>query len=153
MRHPPSVAPALSRQSARRPTGRAHRRGATAVEFAVVAPLFFMMILAMIELARGVMVVHQLADVARVGCRAAAVEGQSTAGVQTRTSNYLNAIGIRNATTTVKVNGNAVDATTAQSQDEITVVVSAPVSGFTWLPGGRYLTGSSVAGEVTLRRE
>jgi Flp pilus assembly protein TadG len=133
--------------------GRAPRRGATAVEFAVVAPLFFMMILGMIELARGVMVVHQLADVARVGCRAAVIEGKSTAGVQARANTYLDGIGIRNATITVKVNGNTVDASTTQSQDEVTVVVSAPVSGFTWLPGARYLTGSSVAGEVTLRRE
>lgn len=139
--------------AASRTTRAPSRRGAAAVEFAVVAPLFFLIVLAMIELSRGIMVAHQLSDAARIGCRAAAVEGQATAGVQTRVNHYLDAVGIRNATVTVQVKGSQADASTAKSDDVITVAVSAPVSGFSWLPFTRYLTGSGVGGEVTLRRE
>jgi hypothetical protein len=35
---------------------------------------------------------------------------------------------------------------------EITVVVSIPVSSFTWLPNGGFLSGS-LTGQFTMRRE
>src|SRR5579884_3784762 len=45
------------------------RRGATAVEFALVAPVFFMFILGLIELGRGMMVQSLLENAARAGVR------------------------------------------------------------------------------------
>ena len=45
------------------------RRAATAVEFAVVAPVFFLFVLGFIELGRGYMVQHLMTNAARQGCR------------------------------------------------------------------------------------
>jgi Flp pilus assembly protein TadG len=128
------------------------RSGANVVEFAVVAPVFLMLIIGIIELGRGIMVNHQLGDAARLGCRAAVIEGKSTSAVTSTVTNYLTSMGLSGSTVTVKVNGSGADASSAQANDDVTVQVSLPVSGFTWVPGARYLAGS-VAGEVTLRRE
>ncbi|HEV3443576.1 MAG TPA: TadE family protein, partial [Gemmataceae bacterium] len=45
------------------------RRGVSSVEFAFVAPIFFLMLLGLIELSRGLMVKHMLLNAARQGCR------------------------------------------------------------------------------------
>jgi len=134
--------------SCRRPT----RTGSTTVEFAVVGGVFFLVVFAIFELGRGVMVLHQLANAARIGCRAAVVEGTSDSAVRQAVDNNLRAAGISGAAVTVQVNDAAGSADNAQSGDEITVAVSVPVSKVTWLPGGRYLQGT-LAGQYTLRRE
>src|SRR4051794_25542631 len=54
-----------------RPSGR--RRGATAVEFAVVAPVMFALVLGIVEVGRAFMVQHLLTDVARDSARYAVV--------------------------------------------------------------------------------
>ena len=38
------------------------------------------------------------------------------------------------------------------TKDEVTVIVTVPVGSITWLPGGKFLTGT-LAGRYTLRRE
>jgi hypothetical protein len=55
----------------------------------------------------------------------------------------------------VSVNDAPVDTVEAQSMPaytEITVVVSIPVSSFTWLPNGGFLSGN-LTGQFTMRRE
>src|SRR5580704_17318763 len=59
------------------------RWGATTVEMAVVAPVVFLIILGIIEAARGIMVVHLLNNAAQAGCRTGIIEGKSTAAIQT----------------------------------------------------------------------
>ena len=128
------------------------RSGANTVEFAVIAPVFFMFILGLIEVGRGIMVVHLLTNAARVGARTGVIEGTSTAQIKTAVVNSLNQQGIASETTTVQVNDGSADASTANAGDEITVKVSVPVSQVTWLPGGQYLSGN-ISGQFTLRRE
>jgi hypothetical protein len=53
---------------------------------------------------------------------------------------------------TVQVNNAAADCATAQAGDEITVIVSVPVSSVTWVPGGTFLPGTLNA-QYTLLRE
>jgi Flp pilus assembly protein TadG len=145
----PSTEPALSRQ----PTGtHAARRGAALVEFAVVAPVMFMMILAMIELGRGFMVSHLLTNAARRGCRVGVVEGKSNADIVAAVATALNPVGINSDAVTVQVNDNSGDVANAQPGDELTVVVSVPTSSVSWVPFLRYLP-SSLSGQYTLRRE
>ena len=86
------------------------RRGTAVVEFAVVAPILFLIILGMIEMARGYMVEHLLTNGARIGARAAIIEGTSSSGIETAVTNYLDDSGITGATVTVQVNGPAPDA-------------------------------------------
>jgi hypothetical protein len=51
------------------------RRGAAVVEFAVIAPLFFMMVFGIIEFGRALMVQQILTNASREGARRAIVEG------------------------------------------------------------------------------
>jgi hypothetical protein len=59
---------------------------------------------------------------------------------------------VQGASTTVQVNGVVADASTAKSNDDITVIVSAPVDNLTWVPVSKYLHGS-ISGQYTLRKE
>lgn len=141
-RGPRSVVPSAGRK----------RHGAAVVEFAFVAPLFFMVVLGIIELARGYMAVHLLTNAARIGCRTGVVPGTSTNAIQTAVNNNLTAVGISGATTTVQVNGVTVEAANAVAEDRITVILSVPVNQVTWVPGGTYLSGN-LSGRFTMRRE
>lgn len=80
---------------------RSNRRGAAAVEFAIVAPLFFLLILCIIEFGRLMMVEEILVNAARTGARTAIVPGQTDANVTTAVSNYLSAAGISGYTATL----------------------------------------------------
>ena len=70
------------------------RRGAAMVEFAVVAPFFFMFVFGIIELARGLMVSQLLINASRNGCRTAIVGGQTTTSVQSSVKTELGKYGL-----------------------------------------------------------
>ena len=134
------------------PARRKPRRGAAAVEFAIVAPVLFAVVLGIIEVGRGLMVIHLLNNAARAGCRVGVIEGKATSDITTAVTNVLSAQGVTAEGVTVQVNDGSADASTAQSGDEITVLVSIPASKVTWVPGGSYLRGN-LSGQYTLRRE
>lgn len=128
------------------------RRGAAAVEFALVSMVFFGTILGIVEISRAIMVTHLLTDAARQGCRVGIIEGKSSSNITSVTISALTAQGINGETATVQVNDNTVDASTANAADEITVLVSVPVSNVLWLPFTKWVT-SSLYGKYTMRRE
>jgi Flp pilus assembly protein TadG len=72
-----------------RPAGR--RRGVSLVEFAVVAPVFFLVLLGILEYARFLFVVQMLNNAAREGARYAAVNTTSvtTSNIQNYVDNYM----------------------------------------------------------------
>jgi Flp pilus assembly protein TadG len=128
------------------------RSGANTVEFALIATAFFTFVLGLTEVGRGIMITHLLTNAARVGCRTGIIENTTTAQIQTAVTNSLSTQGISGQSTSVQVNDNSADASTAQPGDEITVTVTVPASKVTWLPGGQYLKGN-LSGHFTLRRE
>ena len=138
----------------RHSTGRRRpsRRGASAVEFAVVAPALFAVVLGIIEVGRGLMAIHMLNNAARAGCRVGVIEGKATSDINTAVTTLLSAQGMTAEGVTVQVNDGSADASTAQAGDEITVIVSIPASKVTWVPGASHLSGS-LSGQYTLRRE
>src|SRR5262245_45885006 len=128
------------------------RAGATTVEFGIVVSIFFVFVLGLVEVGRGFMASHLLANAARVGCRQGILQNQSTATITSAVNGLLSTQGIQGATTTVQVNGTVADASTAMSNDDITVIVSAPVANLTWVPITRFLSGN-LSGTYTLRKE
>jgi len=124
------------------PIRKSGRRAAAAVEFAVVGLFFFPLLLGIFEIGRGFMVGHILAVASARGCRTGVVEGRSNVDVNATVNATLGEAGLTGAKTTVQVNNVTADASTANAGDEITVIVSIPVSSFTWVPGGRYLSGN-----------
>lgn len=150
------------------------RPGATALEFAVVAPVLFALVFGIIELGRVLMVMHLLSDVSRDSVRYAVVtEGtdQATSNIQNYASARLAAYGIRKVkTTAVNVNDSSstdISASTGPSQQtgtsnfgkyskgsEITVKVQVNFSDVTWLPFADYVSsGAVLSGQYTLRRD
>jgi Flp pilus assembly protein TadG len=137
--------------------GRTHRagkrRGAAVVEFAIVAPiLFLVVILPTFEFGRGLMVAELVTNAARAGCRVGILPGNTNSTVTTSVANALSSQGISSITTTVKVNGTVADVNTAAVGDTIMVTVSVPYNANSWIPG-RFLAGTNISGTQTMRRE
>ena len=130
-------------------TCRRHRRGAAAVEFAVVAPVFVLLVFGMIEFGRMVMVQQMLTNAAREGARLGVIEGNTTADVQNRVDDYLEAANITGATVTV----TTLPPSGTDTGDRISVTVSIPFGQVSWLPTPMYLGGESLASTAIMRAE
>jgi len=126
-----------------------HRRGAAMVEFAVVVPVFLLLVFGMIEYGRMVMVQQILTNAAREGARVGVLDGSTQTKVNTAVSNYLTAAGISNSTTTVSPNPPSSAAATAP----VTVTVSVNFNDVSWLPSPFYLGGKTISYSAPMRRE
>lgn len=130
---------------------RKQRQGAAAVEFAVVAPVFFLLVFGMIEYGRMVMVQQIIVNSAREGCRAAVLDGSTTAGVKTQAITAMAAGNITITTTNVTVSPDP--PSNAAFGDPVTVTVTVPFNQVSWLPSPMYLGGKSMTASTTMRRE
>jgi Flp pilus assembly protein TadG len=119
------------------------------VEFAVVAPVFFLLVFAMIEFGRMVMVQQILTNAAREGARVGVLDGSTESKVDTAVNNYLTAAGISNSTITVSPNPPS----SATSSGAVTVTVSVPFNSVSWLPSPLYLGGKTMSFSAVMRRE
>ena len=84
---PPADAPKRTRNRSRR-SGARRRRGAAVAEFAIVAPVFFLMVVGFIEFGRALMVQQVLVNAARVGARQAITTSASTSSVESAVADY-----------------------------------------------------------------
>jgi Flp pilus assembly protein TadG len=128
---------------------RKKRLAAAAVEFAVVAPVFLLLVFGMIEYGRMVMVYQVLTNASREGARASVLDGATTSSVNTTVTNYLTDAFISGATVTVSPNPPS----GAQYGDPVTVTVSIPFSQVSWLPSPMYLGSRTLASTTVMRRE
>jgi len=128
---------------------RIQRRGAAAVEFAIVAPLFFLLVMGMIEYGRMVMVQQVITNASREGARRAVLDGATTAAVQSTVTNYMTSAKITSPTVTVTPNPPS----GAASGSPITVTVSIPFSQVSWLPTPMYLGAKTLTATTVMRRE
>ena len=130
-------------------TTRLKRRGAAAVEFALILPLFFLLILGMIELGRGLMVQQILTNAAREGARAAIMDGATTAGVKTIVTDYLTNSTISGGTVTVCPNppGNA------GARQPVTVTVSVPAVDVLWTSSTFFSESAGLSASATMLTE
>jgi hypothetical protein len=134
---------------------RRDRRGAAAVEFAIVAPIFFLLVLGMIEIGRGVMVQQIITNASREGARIAVLPGTTAAEVTTRVDEILKSSGIDGETIQIlDSSGNPVDPQNIGYSEVVKVVVTIPFSSVTWLPGGdKYLAGKNLTASTVMRGE
>lgn len=128
---------------------RPDRTGVAVVEFAVVAPLFFLLILGMIEFGRMVMVQQVITNASREGARTAIVQGTTTSDVVGVVNAYLAGGGVRGAT--VAVSPDPIDL--AGYGDPVTVTVSVPFRQVSWLPTPMFLGDTQLRATTTMRRE
>jgi Flp pilus assembly protein TadG len=128
---------------------RRQRRAAAAVEFAIVAPVFFLLILGMIEYGRMVMVQQVITNASREGARQAVLDGATAPEISAVVNDYLASGSISGATVTVAPN----PPTSAGFGDPVTVAVSIPFSQVSWLPSPMYLGGKTLTASTVMRRE
>jgi len=125
------------------------RRGAALVEMAVVAPLFVLLLVGIIETARIGMVAQLLASAAREGCRVAVLNGSTQADVQARVVAALEGSGIEVGTVTP----TPTDWATASAGDPITVRLAVPSSEVSWLGTTGLFPSVTLEASATLSSE
>jgi Flp pilus assembly protein TadG len=120
------------------------------VEFAVVAPLLFLLVLGIVEVGRALMVQQILTNGAREGARKAVLPGATDTEAYQTIDGYLSNAGIQGYTRQVSPSpGGALAGT------PIKVTVSVPYDNVSWLPSGAlsWLGGKSLSTSVEMRKE
>lgn len=128
---------------------RKSRQGAAVIEFAIIAPVFLLLVFGMITFGQALMVQQVLVNTSREGARQAAVDG-SVIDVDA----YLAVSAITGALTQYEVNGVIVnDPSGADYGDAVTVRISVPFSNVSWLPAPDFLGDAILSAASTMRRE
>ena len=125
------------------------RRGVAAVEFALVAPVFFLVVLGIIEFGRMAMVQQVLTNAAREGARVGVLDGSTKAKVVNAASQYLDGAAV--TTATVDVSPDPPDS--AGYGQPVTVTVTVLFDDVSWLPAPFFLGGRNLTAEAIMRRE
>jgi Flp pilus assembly protein TadG len=125
-----------------------HRRGVAAAEFAIVAPVFFMMVIGFIEFGRALMVQQVLINASRVGAREASTTGATTAQVQSAVEAYASGVSVNGVSVTVSP-----DPATAVAGTTITVNTSVPFSNVSWMSTPWFLGGKTLRASSEMRKE
>ena len=130
--------------------GRMARRGAAVVEFAVLAPLLFLLIFGMIEYGRMVMVQQLITNASREGARLAVLDGSTNSDVIAKAKATVGgAITLKDSDVTT----SPTDITTATAGTSITVTVGVNFDDVTWLPHAFWLGGKRLSAASAMRRE
>lgn len=130
------------------------RSGVTAVEMALVAPLFFLLILGLVEFTRMGMVQQALTDAARAGCRKAVLAGTiTTVGAESLVRQHLQTtIASANDTSQCRVDFTPSTLEGLPSGTTITTSVEVNYSDVSWLVPG-FLKTTVLRGQSTMKRE
>jgi Flp pilus assembly protein TadG len=123
------------------------RRGASAVEFALTAPILFILVLGAVEFSRANMLVHTTSIAATEAARRSIIAGATVAEVRLKALDELDNVGIIDATVEVQP-AEIVDDTT-----QVTVNLSVPVTMRNGYGLSRVFLGKQVFKSVTLQRE
>ena len=120
------------------------RRGVAVVEFAIVAPLMFLLVFGIIEFGRALMVQQVLTNASREGARRAILESTTAAEVTTLVNDYLTNTSVSGATISV----SPASLSSVGLGDPVTVTVSVPYNQVSWIPpwflGGQTLSATTM---------
>ena len=137
------------------------RRGAAIVETAVVLPIFFMIVLGIVEFGRAMMVAQLLTNGAREGARLAALPDATNTSVETAVLDFVeSSVGVSRSKVTVTISvtpasgnpnpGNVLANT--RKRDLCEVKVDVPFAEIDYLPG-KFLADRKLVGQCAMRRE
>ena len=122
------------------------RRGAAAVEFAIVAPIFFLVMLASFEFSRLNVIRHTADNAAYEAARHAMVPGATASEAVARADSILRTVGARGA----RVNINPTNL--GPEVDTINVRVDVPLNQNGWVIPN-FTRGKTVTALCTLKTE
>ena len=123
------------------------RRGVVALELGLVLPIFLIIVFAIVELGRALMVQQIITNGAREGARLAVIPGTTDQQVYDAIDNYLAGTTVQGQTRTITPS-----LTTAPSHAALTVHVSVPYgdNSFGILS---WLNGATLDAKVVMRKE
>lgn len=127
----------------------APRLGAAAVEFAIVAPVFFLMVFGIIEFGRMIMVQQVITNAAREGARIAVLDSATDARVNTRVNDYLASAGFSDATVVITPS----PPTLAKFDEPVSVEVRMPFSAVNALSKPFLAGNATLSATSVMRRE
>ena len=123
-----------------------NRRGTTLVEFAIVAPVFFLLLFGSFEFSRLNVIRHTADNAAYEAARIAMVPGATAAEAITEANRILDIVGTRGATVTVN------PATLGLSTKQITVTIDVPMGQNGWITP-RFTGSLNMRAVATLKAE
>lgn len=138
-----------------------NRRGAAIVETAVVLPIFFMIVLGIVEFGRAMMVAQLLTNGAREGARLAALPDATNTSVETAVLDFVeSSVGVPRAKVAVMITvtaaaGNpdpADNLANARKRDLCNIKVDVGFSDVDYIPG-KFLGDRKLVGQCAMRRE
>lgn len=138
-----STSPVCARRARR------SRRGAAAVEFAIVVPVFLVMVVAILEFGRLVMVQQIITTASREGARTAILEGSTATDVQSTVNAYLANSSVNQAT--IEISPSSLSS--ASPGDPITVTISTNFADASWLPAPWFAGNAVLTASTLMRRE
>lgn len=124
------------------------RLGVAATEFAIVAPVFLLLVIGILELGRAMMVQQVLINASRVGARQAITLGATMAEVQSAVADYAASVAVPGVTVDVTP-----DPTAASAGDAITVTTSVAFNDVSWLASPWFLRGNTLTANSRMRKE
>lgn len=136
------------------PVKKTNRRGVAVVEFALVVPIFLLLVFGLIELGRMVMVQQSLTNAAREGCRKAILATtMSSSDVETAVRNCLRpAISVVSDASVVSVTVPANLATKTSGVD-LEVTIEVDYADVSWLPLGYLGLNPRISARQISKRE
>lgn len=122
------------------------RRGATMLEFAVVAPVLFLCFFAAFEFCRVAMIRHTADNAVYEGCRKAIIPGGTSREATNETRRIMNTLGVTDFK--ISVRPRRIRPTTRQ----VTVRIEVPLNENSFVPN-QFVAGNQIVRELTLYRE
>lgn len=138
-----------------------NRRGAALVEMAMVLPIFFAVVLGIVEFGRAMMVSQMVTNAAREATRLGIIDGSTNTTVETWVEEFLSdSINVDASDVTVTITVVAAPGNddpnnqvgNAQARDLVTVNVSVPFDKVSYVPGS-YLNGKNLSAQSSMRHE
>lgn len=124
-----------------------HRSGVTTVEFALTAPILFLLLFAGIEFSRANMLLHTAAIAATEGARRGIISGASAEDCRAAAAAELSAVGISNASIAIKPK------VISDETEMISVGVAIPIDATNGYVTPKWFIGSDVIRVVSITRE
>lgn len=128
---------------------RKQRRGSAAVEFALVAPLFFILVFGMIEVGRMMMVQQVITNASREGARLAVLDTATVGEIKSTVEDFLASGMISGADVIVSPDPPS----DAAHGEPVTVTVEIAFDKVSWLPSPVFLGDVNLSASTAMRRE
>ena len=124
------------------------RRGAAVTEFAIVAPVFFLMVIGFIEFGRALMVQQVLINASRVGARQAITTGATLSEVESAVEAYAAGVAVPGVVVSVSPDPGG-----AAPGDTINVTTTVNFSDVSWTASPWFLGGATLTASSQMRKE